>query len=195
MTKSVKVKIILIITFLSLSAIIMTYKYFTQFKQTQIDKMGEENTWDSPINQFEFADSIEETETQQAPKSSGSISKINTNSKAFLTISYSTEPFVKAENAQEISQKIAAYGKDPAIESFIKDMDKALAAQGKSFSSLPSAEEMQKQLSSTQIQKILLQYSKDPAFIEAMQKAMQDPAFATGFVSYIQNQTEQESSK
>ena len=194
MTKSVKVKIILIITFLSLSAIIMTYKYFTQFKQTQVDR-EQETTWDSPLNQFEFADPIEETETQQAPKSSGSISKIDTNSKAFLTISYSTEPFVKAENAQEISQKIAAYGKDPAIESFIKDMDKAFAAQGKDFSSLPSAEEMQKQFSSTQIQKILLQYSKDPAFIEAMQKAMQDPAFATGFISYIQNQTEQESSK
>lgn len=191
MTKSVKVKIILIIIFLSLSAIIMTYKYFTQFKQTQID-MEQETTWDSPINQFEFADP---EDLQPEIQNSGSVSKIDTNSKAFLTISYSTEPFIKAENAQEISQKIAAYGKDPAIESFIKDMDKALAAQGKDFSSLPSAEEMQKQFSSTQIQKILLQYSKDPAFIEAMQKAMQDPAFATGFISYIQNQTEQESSK
>lgn len=191
MTKSVKVKIILIIIFLSLSAIIMTYKYFTQFKQTQID-MEQETTWDSPINQFEFADP---EDLQPETQNSGSVSKIDTNSKAFLTISYSTEPFIKAENAQEISQKIAAYGKDPAIESFIKDMDKALAAQGKDFSSLPSAEEMQKQFSSTQIQKILLQYSKDPAFIEAMQKAMQDPAFATGFISYIQNQTEQESSK
>ena len=172
----------------------MTYKYFTQFKQTQIDR-EQETTWDSPLNQFEFADPIEETETQQAPKSSGSISKIDTNSKAFLTISYSTEPFVKAENAQEISQKIAAYGKDPAIESFIKDMDKALAAQGKSFSSLPSAEEMQKQLSSTQIQKILLQYSKDPAFRQAIQRVMQDPAFMTGFINYINQPEQKESSK
>ena len=37
----------------------MTYKYFTEFKQTQIDREEQEEqnpSWDSPINQFEFAD-------------------------------------------------------------------------------------------------------------------------------------------
>ena len=76
-----------------------------------------------------------------------------------------------------------------------KDMDKAIGKNGKDFSSLPPMEELQKQMGSTQTQKILLQYSKDPAFIKAMQKAMEDPDFAAGFINYIQNQTEQESSK
>lgn len=193
MTKSVKVKIILIIVFLTLSAVIMTYKYFTQFKQTQIDEQEQEAlAWDSPINQFEFA---EPEDLEKNSQGSGSISKIDLTPQAFLKITYSTEPFVKAQNAKEIGDKIASFGKDPAIENFIKDMDKAIGKNGKDFSSLPSMEELQKQMGSTQTQKILLQYSKDPAFIKAMQKAMEDPDFAAGFINYIQNQTEQESSK
>ena len=193
MTKSVKVKIILIIVFLTLSAVIMTYKYFTQFKQTQIDKQEQEAlAWDSPINQFEFA---EPEDLEKNSQGSGSISKIDLTPQAFLKITYSTEPFVKAQNTKEISDKIAAFGKDPAIENFIKDMDKAIGKNGKDFASLPPMEELQKQMNSTQTQKILLQYSKDPAFIKAMQKAMEDPDFAAGFINYIQNQTEQESSK
>lgn len=193
MTKSVKVKIILIISFLTLSALIITYKYFTEFKQTQIDKQEEEaNSWDSPINQFEFADPQEQEENEQQPQ--GTISKIDLNPQAFLQIQYSTQPFVNAPNAKEMAEKIASYGKDPAIRNFIKDMNKALGNQEQDFNSLPSVEEFKKQMNSTQTQKILLQYSKDPAFKQAMQRIMQDPTFMTGFINYI-NQPEQESSK
>ena len=202
MTKSVKVKIILIITLLTLSAIIMSYKYFTQFKQTQIDKQAEETeNWDSPINQFEFADSYkqedktqENTAAQEAQQTGGTISKIDLNPQAFLQIQYSTQPFRHPINKEEIAAKIASYGKDPAIQNFMKDMSEALAMEGQDFNSLPPEELMKKQMASTQTQKILLQYSKDPAFIKAMQKVMQDPDFMTGFVNYI-NQPEQESSK
>lgn len=196
MTKSVKAKIIIIIVCLTLSAIIMTYKYFTEFKQTQIDKEEEEAlAWDSPINQFEFASEQEPNTETPENNSSGSISKIDTTPQAFLKVHYSTEPFIKVQNAEEISKRIASYGKDPAIANFVKDMDKALGKTGQNFSSLPSVEELQKQLSSTQTQKILLQYSKDPAFIKAIENAMQDPAFATGFINYIQQEQEQKSSK
>lgn len=193
MTKSVKVKIILIISFLTLSVLIMTYKYFTEFKQTQIDRQEEEaDSWDSPVNQFEFADPQEQIENEQQPQ--GIISKIDLNPQAFLQIQYSTQPFVNAPNAKEMAEKIASYGKDPAIRNFIKDMNKALGNQEQDFNSLPSVEEFKKQMRSTQTQKILLQYSKDPAFKQAMQRIMQDPAFMTGFINYI-NQPEQESSK
>ena len=70
----------------------------------------------------------------------------------------------------------------------IKDMDKAIGKEGPFSGPLPNIEEIQKQLNSTQTQKILLQYSKDPAFKQAMQKMLQDPAFMTGFIKYIQNQ-------
>ena len=193
MTKSVKVKIILMIAFLTLSALILTYKYFTEFKQTQIDKQEEQNnSWDSPINQFEFADPQKQEENAQ--QSQGTISKIDLNPQAFLQIQYSTQPFVNAPNAKEMAEKIASYGKDPAIQNFIKDMNKALGNQEQDFNSLPSVEEFKKQMGSTQTQKILLQYSKDPAFKQAMQRIMQDPAFMTGFINYI-NQPEQEGSK
>lgn len=191
MTKSVKVKIILIITFLTLSIIIMTYRYFTDFKQTQIDKQeAESNNWDSPINQFEFADLEETDPSTPVQQSTGNVSKIDLNKKAILQIHYSTQPFINPTNAKEMADKIATYGKDPAIQNFIKDMNKALDKEIQNFDTLPSIEEFQKQMNSTQIQKILLKYSKDPAFIEAVQKAMQDPAFATGFINYIQNQPE-----
>ncbi|MBR4507874.1 MAG: hypothetical protein IKP23_00130 [Elusimicrobiaceae bacterium] len=195
MTKSVKVKIILIITFLTLSALIMTYKYFTEFKQAQIDREEQEEqkvAWDSPINQFEFADP--NTENTQEQQTQGTISKIDLSPQAFLQIQYSTQPFVNAPNAKEMAEKIATYGKDPAIQNFIKDMDNALSQEGVNFDSLPSVDEFKKQMASTQTQKILLQYSKDPAFKQAMQRIMQDPAFMTGFINYI-NQPEQESSK
>ena len=215
MTKSVKVKIILIISFLTLSALIMAYKYFTEFKQTQIDKAEQEaSAWDSPINQFEFAgDPLQDDTMTEAQISFGQnqntqadnqtqnknpgdlISQIITGPQTFVNIQYSTQPFVKVQNAEEISQRIAHYGKDPVIRNFIKDMSTALGTEATDLSSLPPAEEMRKKLASTQTQKILLQYSKDPAFIKAMQKAMEDPDFAAGFINYIQNQTEQESSK
>ncbi len=194
MTKSVKVKIILIITFLTLSVIIMTYRYFTDFKRTQIDEQEEETvTWDSPINQFEFADLQENNSSGNSQQNSGGVSKIDVNKKAVLQIHYSTQPFINPTNAKEMAQRIAAYGKDPAIQNFVKDMNKALDKEAHDFGSLPSIEEFQKQLNSTQTQKILLKYSKDPSFVEAVKKAMQDPAFATGFINYIQNQPEQES--
>ena len=196
MTKSVKVKIILIITFLTLSALIMTYRYFTEFKQTQIDREEQEEqkvSWDSPINQFEFADP-EKTQNQNN-QSQGSISEIDLNPQAFLQIHYSTQPFVNAPNAKEMAEKIVAYGKDPAIQNFIKDMNEALEQEGTDFDSLPSVEEFKKQMASTQTQKILLQYSKDPAFRQAMQRIMQDPAFMTGFINYINQPEQKESSK
>lgn len=197
MTKSVKVKIILIITCLTLSALIMTYRYFTEFKQAQIDREEQEArhvAWDSPINQFEFAEPTE-IQSQEQQQARGSISKIDlTPRQAFLQIQYSTQPFVSVTNSKEIAERIESYGKDPAIQNFIKDMNQALGEERKNFDSLPSVEEFEKQMASTQTQKILLQYSKDPAFKQAMQKVMQDPAFMTGFINYI-NQTEQESSK
>lgn len=198
MTKSVKVKIILIISFLTLSALIMAYKYFTEFKQTQIDiEEQQAKAWDSPINQFEFADPQEQNqqETEPAPKQTqGSVSKIDLNPQAFVKIHYSTQPFINAPNAQELAQKIASYGKNPAIRSFVKDMNKALGRQEQDFSTLPPVEDLKKQLASTQTQKILLQYSKDPAFRQAVKQMMQDPAIMTGFINYI-NQPEQKSSK
>ena len=36
--------------------------------------------------------------------------------------------------------------------------------------------------------------SKDPTFKQAVQKALQDPVFASGFISYIQNRQEQQRS-
>ncbi|MBQ4493081.1 MAG: hypothetical protein II972_00540 [Elusimicrobiaceae bacterium] len=193
MTKSVKVKIILIISFLTLSALIMTFKYFTEFKQTQIEvQESQENSWDSPINQFEFADPQDTPAQEQQPQ--GSISKINLNPQAFLQIQYSTQPFVKTPNAKEMAEKIAFYGKDPAIQNFVRDMNKALGKEELDFNSLPSVEEFKKQMTSTQTQKILLQYSKDPAFRKAVKQMMQDPAIMTGFINYI-NQPEQERSK
>ena len=193
MTKSVKVKIILIISLLTLSALIMTYKYFTEFKQTQIDKQeAQDNSWDSPINQFEFADP-ENTQNQEQ-QAQGSISKIDLNRKAFLKIEYASQPFINAPNAKELADKIAVYGKDPVIRNFVKDMNKALGRQEQDFNSLPPVEEFKKQMTSTQTQKILLQYSKDPAFRKAVQQMMQDPAIMTGFINYI-NQPEQKSSK
>jgi len=207
MTKSVKVKIILIISLLTLSALIMTYKYFTQFKQTQIDKEAAQAVaWDSPINQFEFAgpqsntqDIQEQTELsaeqqETAQQGRGSISKIDLNRKAFLKIEYASQPFINAPNAKELADKIAVYGKDPVIRNFVKDMNKALGRQENDFTTLPPVEEFKKQLASTQTQKILLQYSKDPAFRNAVKKIMQDPAIMTGFINYI-NQPEQKSSK
>ena len=161
----------------------------------QIDKQEEESSkWDSPINQFEFAD-LEETNTDtDTPKSTGGISKIDINKKVALQIHYSTQPFINPANAKEIADKISSYGKDPVIQNFIKDMNQALNKQPQDLDSLPSMEEIQKQLNSTQTQKILLKYSKDPAFIKVMHKAMQDPAFTTGFINYIKNQTEQKDS-
>ena len=219
MTKSVKVKIFLIISVLTLSALIMTYKYFTEFRQTQIDKEEQEAqnvSWDSPINQFEFAEQQEpqiqvqeetpsqditsqETPSQDAqPKKQegqGSVSRIDLNAKAFLQIQYSTQPFVNAPNAKEMAQKIAFYGQDPAIRNFVKDMNKALGRDENDFTTLPSAEEIKKQLASTQTQKILLQYSKDPAFRKAVHRMMQDPALMTGFINYINQPEQKKSSK
>ena len=54
-------------------------------------------------------------------------------------------------------------------------MDNALSQEGVNFDSLPSVDEFKKQMASTQTQKILLQYSKDPAFKQAMQRIMQEP--------------------
>ncbi len=197
MTKSVKVKIILITTFLTISALIMTYKYFTEFKQTQIDREEQEEqkvAWDSPINQFEFASPREAQEQEeQKEQQNSSISKIDLNQKAFVKFQYSTQPFVKTTNAKELAQKIAYYGKDPAIQNFIKDMKAATGHTGEHFDTLPSVEEIKKQMASTQTQKILLQYSKDPAFRKAVQRIMQDPEFMTGFINYI-NQPEQKTS-
>ncbi len=198
MTKSVKVKLMIIIGCLLLSALIMTYRYFTDFKQTQIDKQEKESvSWDSPINQFEFADIEENTPAQeeQAPKSTGGISKIDVNQKAVLQIYYSTQPFITPPNAKEIAEKVAIYGKEPIVQDFLQDMKEALNEDIQKFGTLPSIEDMQKQTDPTQTQKILLKYSKDPAFTKVMQKAMEDPVFATGFVKYIQNQPEQENSK
>ncbi len=198
MTKSVKVKIILIISFLTLSALIMTYKYFTEFKQTQIDtaeQQAQNVAWDSPINQFEFADQDTPPQAEQTENAQGHISKIDLNPKAFLKIEYSTQPFINVSNAQEMTAKIASYGKDPAIRNFVKDMNKAMGRDENDFTTLPSAEEIKKQLASTQTQKILLQYSKDPAFRQAVQKIMQDPVFMTGFMNYINQPEQKKSSK
>ena len=198
MTKSVKVKLMIIIICLLLSALIMSYRYFTEFKQTQIDKQAEETvSWDSPINQFEFADVEKNTSNEDVntPKSTGGISKINLTQKTVLQVYYSTQPFIKPTNSKEILDKIADYGKEPVIQNFIQEMDEVISANMQKMDTLPSIEEIQKQIDSTQTQKILLKYSKDPAFIKVMQQAMNDPAFATGFISYIQKQPEQERSK
>ena len=198
MTKSVKVKLMIIIGCLLLSALIMSYRYFTDFKQTQIDEQEKKSvSWDSPINQFEFADveSTTSTKDDQSLKSTGGISKIDVNKKAVLQIYYSTQPFINPPNAKEIADKIATYGKEPIVQNFLQDMKAALEADIQNLGTLPSIEDMQKQTNPTQTQKILLKYSKDPAFTKVMQNAMEDPVFATGFINYIQNQPEQESSK
>ena len=195
MTKSVKVKIMIIVICLLLSALIMSYRYFTDFKQTQIDKQEEESvSWDSPINQFEFADLQAPSLDEDTPETAKGVSKIDINKKAILQIHYSTQPFINPTNAKEIADKIASYGKDPVIQNFIKDMNKALNKEEQNFESLPTIDELQKQMNSTQTQKILLQYSKDPTFKQAVQKALQDPVFASGFISYIQNRQEQQRS-
>lgn len=199
MSKSAKVKIMIIIICLSLSAIIMSYKYFTRFEQTQIDKQEEEeaNAWDSPINQFEFANFENKEYSTDIHQDGEALSKIDTTTppQAFLEISYSTTPFFNIENAEEFAKEIASVGKNAVIQDFMKDMKNALNEDGIDFSTMPSLEDFQKKISSTQTQKILLQYSRDPAFKEAMQTAMENPAFATGFLNFIQEQSEQENSK
>lgn len=204
MAKSIKVKIILIITFLSLSAIIMTYRYFTQFKQTQIDTKEEPSSLDKATDQFEFASSpkaedfFEEnikTFEEEAEPLSNFVSKIDLGPNTFLEVSYSTYPVLLNEDSQEITQKMEAYKQEPVLRNFVQDMNKALKEDSIDFYNLPSWQELQKGLASTQTQKILLQYSKDPEFNKLMQQIIADPAFTTGFINYIQNKKEPTRSK
>ena len=199
MTKSAKVKIILIITFLSISALIMTYRYFTEFKQTQIDKKETATEiFGFPLNQFEFADE-NTAENSDSDKKENNEEKISQEEnlafqgaygpQVFVNIEYSTQPLSNIKTSKEMADRIAFYGKDPTIQNFVKDMNKALGIQAKDFNSLPPAEVLKKQLTSTQTQKILLQYSKDPAFRKAVKQIMQDPVIMTGFLNYIKHMT------
>ena len=205
MTKSIKVKIMIIIVCLSLSAIIMTYRYFTDFRQTQIDKQEETSSLDNTADQFEFASSSRgqndfadiqiDNFQEEAEPLSNFVSKIELDPQTFIEVSYSTYPVSQPENPQEIAQKIAAYKQNPVLRNFIQDMNNAFQKDGIDLANLSSGEELQKGLNSTQTQKILLQYSKDPEFRKLMQQVMADPTFTAGFINYTQRKTEQKRSK
>jgi hypothetical protein len=95
-------------------------------------------------------------------------------------------PAATAEQ-DELAQKAKKYYEDPVMQAFNRDLEAALGPM--QLEELMISDFHDVFTNNPQIQKILLQYSKDPAFLKIMQEMMSDNAFIKGAAQKAQGKT------
>lgn len=80
-----------------------------------------------------------------------------------------------AASFEKLEQKFTKYYNNPAMQAFNEDIQKVM--DNVTFEDMVSPDFQTKYLSDPKVQQILLQYSKDPAFMGLMQEMMSDSAF------------------
>ncbi len=76
------------------------------------------------------------------------------------------------------------YSSNPAMQAFTKEMQAALGPRA-DFKEMLSPDFDKKNANNPQVQKILLKYTKDPAFMQLMQEMMKDKEFMSAFQEQI----------
>lgn len=92
-----------------------------------------------------------------------------------------------SQEAKAINDNVIKYSQNPVMQAFTKDLQEALGPQA-SFSDVLSPGFDKKNANNPQVQKILLQYTKNPAFMQLMQQMMSDKDFMSAFEENVKAQ-------
>lgn len=86
----------------------------------------------------------------------------------------------QTQPAQETPSNLDKYASNPVMTAFTKELQTALGPQA-GFKDVLNPNFDKNNANNPQVQKILLKYTKDPAFIQLMQEMMKDKEFMSAF--------------